>query len=199
MRFAAFTLILCGCAPLHAQVYKWVDKDGVTHYSDRAAPGAEQVEVQEAQTYSAPPVRESLRTSAPPGADSRAAAQAAEEFRYDNCAFTAPGADETFQNQYSVNTQWTLSPDLRPGDRVELILDGQLVSNVQPASLGMTLDSVYRGAHTLQLNVRDSRGRTVCETRVAFNVLQPSLLNPNRPQQNRPAQPLPLPGPRPRS
>ena len=35
MRFALLVLALTATAPLHAQIYKWVDAKGVTHYSDK--------------------------------------------------------------------------------------------------------------------------------------------------------------------
>ena len=35
-------------------VYKWVDENGVVHYSDQPHPNAQKMQVQEAQTYTAP-------------------------------------------------------------------------------------------------------------------------------------------------
>jgi len=38
------------------EMWRWVDERGVVHYSDRPQPGAERVDLDPAQTYTAPPV-----------------------------------------------------------------------------------------------------------------------------------------------
>ncbi len=38
MRTLALTVLLLGCAPAYAQMYKCVDQRGVTHYSDKPLP-----------------------------------------------------------------------------------------------------------------------------------------------------------------
>jgi hypothetical protein len=55
MRATVFTLMciaVCGTA-VSATVYKWVDADGVTHYTDQPHAGAQKMQLQGAQTYSA--------------------------------------------------------------------------------------------------------------------------------------------------
>ena len=39
------------CAAVAATVYKWVDENGVVHYSDQPHPNAQKIHVQAAQTY----------------------------------------------------------------------------------------------------------------------------------------------------
>ena len=52
MRTFAFTLLLLVCSvALAATVYRWVDEDGVVHYSDQPHPNAEKLQVHAAQTY----------------------------------------------------------------------------------------------------------------------------------------------------
>src|SRR5215813_14419598 len=52
MRRLAFTLLLLVCSvALAATVYRWVDEDGVVHYSDQPHPNAEKMQVHAAQTY----------------------------------------------------------------------------------------------------------------------------------------------------
>ena len=52
----AVALILLAGVAL-AQAYRWVDKDGVVHYSDRPEPGAEEVQLPEYRPSSAPTAR----------------------------------------------------------------------------------------------------------------------------------------------
>jgi len=49
-------LLGAGAAPAFAQVYKWVDENGRTHYSDKASPNAKSVSTvaDRVSTYSAP-------------------------------------------------------------------------------------------------------------------------------------------------
>ena len=56
MRATLFTLMsVASCAvALAGSVYKWVDENGVTHYSDQPHENAQKVELKAPQTYSAP-------------------------------------------------------------------------------------------------------------------------------------------------
>ena len=53
MRTLAFTLLLlvCSLAVAATTVYRWVDEDGVVHYSDQPHPNAEKLQVHAAQSY----------------------------------------------------------------------------------------------------------------------------------------------------
>ena len=53
MRTLLFTLMSLACTvALAATVYKWVDEDGVVHYSDQPHENAQKVELKAPQTYS---------------------------------------------------------------------------------------------------------------------------------------------------
>ena len=55
MRAILFTLMsVVSAVALCATVYKWVDENGVTHYSDQPHENAEKVQIAQPQTYSAP-------------------------------------------------------------------------------------------------------------------------------------------------
>src|SRR4030095_5614428 len=73
--------------------YVRVEKDGTKTYSDRPLPGGHEVEIQPAQTYSAPQTAPAPDSSRP--REEQALIEAA-NFRYE-CAL-APRADQTFQN-----------------------------------------------------------------------------------------------------
>ena len=58
MRRVLFTLMSIGCSfaavlALAGTVYKWVDQNGVVHYSDQPHANAQKIQVQQAQTYKA--------------------------------------------------------------------------------------------------------------------------------------------------
>jgi hypothetical protein len=176
MRALLFTLMLVPCsAVLAATVYKWVDQNGVTHYSDQPNPGAEKVQVNAAQSYSA-------NTSAAPR-DVVLPAQTNDGPQYKSCVIASPTNDEVFMNVSSVSGSLRLDPSLQAGHRVSVALDGKRLDNV---GTSFTLPQIARGTHTLNLVVEDSAGGVVCSSpSVTFHVRQPSAQAPratNRPR-----------------
>jgi hypothetical protein len=179
MRVVLFTLISVACTvALSATVYKWVDENGVTHYSDQPHENAEKVQVAQPQTYKAPRVN--------PQAAAQPATQARPPNSYQSCDVVTPANDQTFPNADSVSTAVQVSPQPHDGDRVFLLLDGQRVPNFPPTGGSYTISPIDRGTHSVQAVVQDSSGRTLCQSEpVSFTVLQPSVLNPANPNFRR--------------
>jgi hypothetical protein len=174
MRIVLFTLmsVACTAVAFSATVYRWVDENGVTHYSDQPHENAEKVHVAPPQTFKAPPV---------PRTSSQNAQQSQTSPAY-QCQVVAPANDDTFPNTYSVNTAVQVAPGLQGGDQVFLLMDGVRVPNFPTQGGSFTLSQVDRGQHTLQAVVQDSSGKVVCQSpNVTFTVLQPSVLNPANP------------------
>jgi 2-oxoglutarate dehydrogenase complex dehydrogenase (E1) component-like enzyme len=176
MRAVLFTLMLVAVSAMASTtpIYKWVDENGVTHYSDQPHPGAQKIQVQEAQTYKAA-VGPRTPSAPPPRARSSAPA-------YSACVVSRPTSEEMFQNTQTIPASVHVEPNLRPGDRVSVLLDGApVMSDVQMDS-EFALNSVYRGAHSLAVKIEDSAGAVVCQSAsVPFNVRQASVLAPNSP------------------
>jgi hypothetical protein len=174
MRALLFTLMSIACAAaLSATVYKWVDENGVTHYSDQPHDNAEKVQVAQPQTYKAP------RVNAPAA---QPAAQAREPNTYQSCAVVQPASDQTFPNADSVTTAVQVIPQPHGGDQVSLLLDGQRISGFPPSGGAYVISPIDRGTHSLQAFVQDATGKVLCQSaNVTFTVLQPSVLNPANP------------------
>ena len=156
-----------------ATVYKWVDENGVTHYSDQPHENAQKVTVQQPQTY---PATRGLYSSQnqhdPPKAPSTAY----------TCSVVQPVKDDTFQNTSAVSFAAQSSPAPGGGDQMVLLLDGSKVPNFPSSGGSVTLESVDRGQHTVQAVVQDPSGKALCQSApVTFTVLQTSLLNPANP------------------
>ena len=176
---------LCAVSAALATTYVRVEKDGTKTYSDRPIPGGQPVDLQPAQTYSAP--------SAATGSDSQRPReeqllQQTDDFRYQNCGVTPPN-DTTFQNPESVLISVSISPSLRLGDIITLTVDGQPVGG--PNSLSYTLSPAYRGTHTVGVNVANPNGKVVCNSTSVFHVMQPGLNSPARQPAPRPPRPTP--------
>jgi hypothetical protein len=156
-------------------VYKWVDENGVVHYSDQPHANAEKVHVAAPQTYKAG--QYDTAPAAAPGAPAANSGPA-----YQGCAVGQPSDGSEFANLDALNILVRTDPQLRPGDQVFILLDGAPVNNGAPTGPLFTLTPVERGSHTLQAVVRDAGGELLCQTPgVRFEVHQASIKNPANP------------------
>jgi hypothetical protein len=153
--------------------YRWVDAQGVVHYSDTPQPGAQVIQLQSAQTYRAP---------AAPGATAAAAAAKAEaNTPYQSCSVTQPASEASFFAPDAVPVAVQLAPGLRPGDQLAVTVDGSALTPAVPGRLQYQVTSPERGAHTVNVVVQDADGKQVCHSTLTFYVQQPSLLSPTSP------------------
>jgi len=150
------TLMVAGV--VFGQAYKWVDKEGIVHYSDRPAPGAERIQLPTSKPSSRPyrqPVPRSI--SAANSAGQARPAEKEKPFAYKSLAFTAPVAEETLWNIEGVlSVSLDLRPGLQPGHRVRVFIDG---TPKMVAGTSFQLEEVYRGVHNLQAEVLDETGK----------------------------------------
>jgi hypothetical protein len=175
MRKFLFTLMSVACTvAVSATVYKWVDENGVVHFSDQPHENAEKVELKAPQTYTAP--------KTPTGPSQTARQPSKPTHAYQSCAVSEPANDQVFMNTDTVTAGVTVLPAVRPGDSAVVTLDGQRVPGV-PANGGQfTISPVDRGTHSIQMTVQDASGATLCSSpTVTFHVQQPSLQSPTRP------------------
>lgn len=168
-------IALLATGALFAQAYKWVDEDGVVHYSDRPHEGAVEMELPS----------DGVRT---PGINSlpvrtvfsvRDGEDQVEPFRYDSLAITAPAAEETLWNIEGVlDVNLRMSPVLQSGHVLSVYLDGRKIT---VATANFRIEDVYRGAHNLQAEIVDKTGRLLIRSEnTRFYVQQTSIANPPR-------------------
>ena len=150
-------------------VYKWVDAQGIVHYSDQPHPNAEKLEIRGAQTFSAltAPVSSSATEQTQPAGPP-----------YDSCSIAQPTDQQMLMNVYQATAVVQTSPALRPGDQVRLFLDGKQITG---SGTAFTFP-IFRGQHSVQAVIEDNAGQIICETTaVTFFVHQPSSQNPQNP------------------
>lgn len=152
--------------------YRWVDAQGVVHYSDTPQPGAQVIHLQSAQTYRAP---------AAPGASAAAAASKDADSPYQACAVIQPASETSFYAPDAVPVVVQVTPGLRPGDQLAVTVDGAALNQVVPGRLQYQVTAPERGAHTVNVAVQDGDGKQVCHSSLTFYVQQPSLLSPTSP------------------
>ena len=143
---------LLATASALAQAYRWVDEDGITHFSDVPVEGAERIELSE---YSKNTGARVFNTAARNSAPDEAAADA--PFRYESFTVASPGPEETLWNIEGVlNVTLALTPGLQSGHQVRVYFDGEqrMVSGTS-----FQIDEVFRGVHNIQAEVIDNTGR----------------------------------------
>jgi hypothetical protein len=171
---AMFLGALLVAAAASATTYVRVEKDGTKTYSDRPMPGGQPVDLEPAQTYSAP---QPASPSASPASRETQLVQQMDDFRYESCEIT-PKKDEQIANPQSVSIQVDMKPLLRAGDVVSLTVDGVMVSTSSAVSFVMS--PAHRGTHTVAVQVKDRFGRPKCNASSQFHVFQPGLNSPAR-------------------
>jgi hypothetical protein len=158
-----------------ATTYVRVEKDGSKTYSDRPLPGGQPVELQPAQTYSAPKSSSDSGSSSDLSAEQRAL-QGIDDFNYTSCTIS-PENDASFTNPENVTVQVSTEPGLRAGDSVNLVVDGKAAD---PQATQFVLEPAERGTHTASATLRNAHGRVLCSASVSFHVIRPSLNLPGR-------------------
>jgi hypothetical protein len=170
MRAGVLSLIFV-CTAALATTYRWVDADGVVHYSDTPGPGAKKIDLPEAQTYRAPPAP---AVSAP--------AVSVKPGTYQSCAIAQPASEATLFETESVTVSVSLQPGLRTGDTLNVSFDGRIIAPSAPDALDFRVSPIDRGAHTVSVTVRDADNKAVCTSvPITFYVRQPSVLTPQSP------------------
>ncbi len=172
--FIAF-LLTCAAGMAFAQAYKWVDENGVVHYSDRPQPGAEEVEI---DTGPAPRPFVPRSVSAP----EPVAEPEPEDEDYVSLVIASPESEETLWNIEGIlNVSLALEPGLKPGHQVRIYFDGE-----PRMVLGTTfqIPEVFRGVHNIQAEILDERGQLqIRSNNHRFYVQRTTVLGstPNRP------------------
>jgi len=183
MLFTLMSMTIVASIAMAATVYKWVDEDGVVHYSDQPHENAQKVELKAPQTYSAP-----KNTPAPPAPRIPMPKKAGPV--YQSCTISQPTNDQIFMNTSTVPASVTVNPVMRAGDQAVVTMDGQKVPGVPLAGGSFTISPVDRGTHSLQFSVMDAQGRSVCQSgTVTFHVHTPALGTPGQSAPTAPTAP----------
>ena len=193
-------LVLAGLALSLAaasqEIYRWVDKNGVVHYSDQpGSPNAELIDVIEPNAYEAP--------DAPPAAGRDDANERDDQGTspYASLSISSPAADDVFFGADAVvNVAAELQGTLQPDHTVVFFLNGD---RKEADGLTTEYSGLARGSYFLRVSIVDSSGKPVIMSQqVTFHVRQPSInspQSPTAPPKPTPPKPVPKPTPRPNS
>jgi len=154
--FIAFVAVFTAAVAM-AQAYRWVDEDGVVHYSDLPHEGAEQIRLPQQNRR----IRPAYTPPAKP-AEAPPEAAAAVVFKYESIEVVAPAPEQTLWNIEGVlNVALRVTPALRSQDQVRVYFDGepQMVSGTS-----FQIQEVWRGVHNIQVEIVNSTGKLMARS-----------------------------------
>lgn len=163
LNIAMLCLVLLVATAANAKTYRWVDAQGVVHYSDSPRPGSSNPEAQEIEIPTANVVKS--RRPRPTPASTRSVSQSRDEASAPLEAYSAlrvvtPTEGDTLWNiGGTLNVSVQLTPALRPGHGVLFLLDGKQATDGPVTGTSVTLREVYRGEHRLTAIVRSTDGQ----------------------------------------
>jgi hypothetical protein len=163
-------MLVASASASSATVYKWVDDNGVTHFSDQPNPRAEKLTVAGAQTYGA----QTAAVAAPPPV-----AAAAPPASTPVCVIDTPASGQVFIDAFSISGHVTLAHTGGEASQVTLRMDGVDISALLGPNGSFAVSQVERGDHTLSLQVTDEHGEVTCQANaVTFSIRQRSVVAP---------------------
>jgi hypothetical protein len=195
-------LILAGLAISLAaasqDIYRWVDKNGVVHFSDQ--PGADNAVLIKTVEPNTMDAEESSSAVAASTGGNEDEPQEPEVAPYDSLSIVSPTPDQVFFGGDAVVTATAeLGGTLRPDHSVVFFLNG---NRHEATGLSMEFSDLARGSYFLRASILDQAGRPVISSQqTGFHVRQPSINSPQSPQARppqRPSPPRPAPIPTPR-
>src|SRR5690625_4154412 len=155
MKSALLLILVCAVAlPVMATtVYRWVDSNGVVHYSDQPHQGAKKANLETLQVihFKTPPASESTST------ERETKTQALPHYKV---TILAPADGTTLRPaNHEVRARVGVKPSLGPNALVQYQLDGKSLGK-PTAALRALIKKVYRGTHTVMVTVLSAQGKS---------------------------------------
>jgi hypothetical protein len=167
--------LLVACAVQAAVIYKWVDADGVVHYSDQSSPGAEKI-------HTAAPNISSHSTG--PRTATPSINKPASVVEYSQFQITSPASEQTFFGDDVIGVSLSLVPGLKPNQALAWHLNGKQLESLANQQ-SFSIPHLDRGSYALTATITDQgTGESQSSNSVTFYVRQNSALLPRSPQHH---------------
>jgi hypothetical protein len=158
-----------------AEIYKYVDENGVTRYTDKPpSKDAKPLTLPPLQTYTGAGISPTVESSEP-GED----VLPKEVSGYSGIELLSPADQQVFNNANPIVTaSAAVKPGLQDGHRVVFLVDG-LLFPAPPGQTSVAIGDLVRGSHSLQAQVRDASDQVQIQSEsINFHLSQPSLQQP---------------------
>lgn len=158
-----------------AEIYKYYDKDGNLVLSDEVPQeNADKVERIQAKPVMTIPAVAPARGRKPPVAEAGGGKKPEAAVGY-VIIVQSPVAEQTYpKGGDHIPVAVGVNPGLRPGDRLEMRLDGEVTPNLT----SIAPDQLDRGEHRLVVRVLAADGKPLASAAVPFHIQQRSALKP---------------------
>ncbi len=149
-------LLVLSASLVMAQAYRWVDDNGVVHFSDRPHPNAELISLPSVSGHPKPVV-----PPASPGDELEQTAPSVSAIsKYESIEIISPVPEETLWNLEGVlNVALRITPSLQIKDRIRVYFDGNEV--LMTSSMSFAIEEVWRGVHNIQAEIIDATGKVI--------------------------------------
>jgi hypothetical protein len=153
----------------YSEIYKWVDGNGEVHFSDKPHPGAVKIDLPKTQTYAPLGEQKKEQTIEDKTGDA--------DFAYESVTILQPEDQVTLRNtDGSVSIIAALKPQLRPGDKLQVIFDGSPIGKLK-ATTEFSLRGINRGSHTLAVQVTNGEGNVLNTSNTVTIFMMPPRTN----------------------
>lgn len=181
---AALLVLAAGTAVAADPVYKWVDENGVIHYTDKPpSDNAKPAKLPPLHTYKGgtnPNL--SKFDKGPQGGKAMGAAQ---------LELVTPAQDETFHGaQRTVPVAVVVTPQLKQGQKLIYLLDGTPQST-PTTNTSFAFTEVDRGAHTASVMLVDEAGNPLANSKTVTFHVKPPIAGQAQKLQKKSAPPKP--------
>lgn len=183
MRLLCSLLLLCTCVAVTAQaaeVYRWVDHDGVVHYADKPpSPGARPAQLPPIQTFHGGTHADPFTNAQP------APAQAAPPTAATAPEIIAP-AEGLTERDPNGHLLVRVKASLKPGQGLLYEVDGQTQNPTPTLAMQMDLAGLNRGTHRITVALAGADGRVLARSAPVTVYMKPPIVPANRPPLARP-------------
>ncbi len=149
-----FIALIC-TASAHAGLYKGLDADGNTAYSDKPFTNAEEITPPSITIVDAVKAPKEVIIEEPE----------TEEFKYIQFSISSPTDQQTIRNEPALTVLLNLKPALNTaeGHTIWLFMDGKpIIKNSK--SLALNIGRAERGEHQFQAHIRNKTGKVIKQT-----------------------------------
>lgn len=173
MRLTLMIILMAVSLVSYAAVYKWVDKDGVVHYSDEPVNNSEVVQFKSnTQNLVAPVFPQNTSISNDSQKDSTPLTQY-------TIGIQSPQEEDTIRdNNGDITIMANISPDLNSGDLLVILMDGKVMGTAQTTPI-FSLKNIPRGEHTFMIKAIAQNGRQLASSSPRKIYLHRAIVNNN--------------------
>jgi hypothetical protein len=164
-------------APLTAEVYKVVDKDGNVTYTDQPpGDGSKPIKLQPISVVETP-VYETKAKPAVEGEDGEPLSLRTLRGMYRDFAIVAPQSEESIWHpDRPITVAWSTGTPLQAGMKASVSVDGQLQANTTDRVVPVA--NLERGEHRVTASLTNEKNQTVATAEpIVFFVRRPGLNN----------------------